>query len=205
MLAKTGFRGLMQVIVATDIFGYTKTIGHLIESLSCTHIQAIILDPYQQEERFFSDKDHAYSSFVEECGHDKYAELVHNTLADIKGPVTVLGFSAGASAAWKAADGYSNSNLVHLIGFYPTQIRHHLDAQIYPPTTLIFPGVESHFDVDDIVSTVSKRDNVLCIQTEYKHGFMNPLSSGYSQTGDEIFCKWLQSTLRGEEFEFPHL
>lgn len=96
------------------------------------------------------------------------------------GPSVVVGFSAGASAAWKSLGMLNNTNTVHFIGFYPSQIRYHLDVCPQFPVSLIFPAFESHFEIDEVIKSLSTKPKVYTLKTDFNHGFMNPLSSEYS-------------------------
>lgn len=95
-----------------------------------------------------------------------------------------MGFSAGAAATYKALNDFSSDSeqmktIRHLIGFYPGQIRHHLDITPGCPVTLVFPRSEQHFDLDKVIDSLAKKANIRCIRAPFAHGFMNPLSASY--------------------------
>ena len=60
----------------------------------------------------------------------------------------VVGFSAGASAAWCAIAEYTTVFSGHLVCFYPTRMRKYVDKVPKCATTLVVP--ESEHSVDDI-------------------------------------------------------
>ena len=169
----------MAVLIVTDIFGFTDKLAAFSQLLN-----AELLTPYehqnehksQYKNKTFEDQAHAYQSFLDECGHDKYFEQVLSKLQSGKID-SVIAFSAGACAAYRAICEYP---IKHLIAFYPSQIRHHLNLKPQSPTTLIFPAHEPHFNVANTIKSVAQWPLVTCIQCNGEHGFMNPLSQGFN-------------------------
>ncbi|MEH6631126.1 MAG: hypothetical protein V7776_09875 [Halopseudomonas aestusnigri] len=171
----------MQVVIVTDIFGRTSGPEQMVECLSRQSVETIVIDPYRGIENSFANEDDAYASFITHCGHDHYAELVHQKLAGLEGPLLLVGFSVGASAIWRCLDSSIANKIHHFIGFYPGQIRNHLSLNPVCPTTLIFPKEENHFSVDDVMDTLNAKGAVNCHQVEALHGFMNVCSRNYSK------------------------
>lgn len=184
------------ILLATDIFGYTKaieTLKHRFESLGeVIHI----LDPYDAKQMNFHDEEQAYKSFNQLCGLESYAKACMQALdACSNEEMVIIGFSIGASAFWKALEGYENAKIKHFFGFYSSQIRHCLDAKVLVPCTLIFPQYEKHFDVDEVITKLIKHANITCLKTAYLHGFMNPLSVNYHANGYAEYCQRVENTL----------
>lgn len=178
----------MNIIIIPEIYGKTAALEDLANSLDAT-----IIDPYQGTAKSFVDEAQAYQCFIDECGHQAYTALVKSAIESIEGQVIVLGFSAGASAAWKATECFDDDKITHVIGFYPSQIRHHLDVKPACPVTMIFPQCESHFDVDQVIQSVSESAAVECVKTAFKHGFMNPLSTNYNDNAFAAFGKFINN------------
>lgn len=176
----------MDVWMIADIFGVSEALASLGRA-AFPDARVRVLDPFGGERQTFSDENAAYRSFVEACGHDRYAWLVRQWVETFSEPAVLVGFSAGASAAWRALDGYRGGTVRHFLGFYPTQIRHHLGISAHVPTTLVFPAMERHFDVAALQAELAARELVTCIATSYAHGFMNPLSPGFSPEGHGRF------------------
>ena len=118
----------MSAIIITDIFGVTEAIFSLERSLSEKTVNVTVVDPYDGEVKAFSNEQDAYDAFVSQCGHSAYISYVKTAIELAKENVVLLGFSAGASAAWKAIDYRYQNSVVHFVGFYPSQIRNHLDV-----------------------------------------------------------------------------
>jgi len=178
------------VIILTDIYGVTEAVNTLKEELCADAVSVIVLDPYDGFIKNFADEKLAYQAFLQECGHQQYAAKVLDTLKGLQGQIVLLGFSAGASAAWKAVD-LLESKVSHVIGFYPSQIRNHLEVQPLCPVTLIFPRYEKHFNVESCIAQATKLEQVQCLQSEYLHGFMNPLSVNFNAQGSSYFNRFI--------------
>lgn len=168
----------MQVILVTDIFGVTEAVLALAVSLSNADEKAIVIDPFLGEMQEFPNEQQAYAAFVKHCGHQNYLSKVKTSIASAAEPVILLAFSAGASAAYKALED-CDKKVIQLIGFYPSQIRNHLDIVPKCPVTLIFPKREKHFSIDPVLESLALIACVHCYKSAYLHGFMNPLSLNY--------------------------
>ncbi|MBW8183256.1 dienelactone hydrolase family protein [Shewanella nanhaiensis] len=169
----------MKVILITDIFGVTEHLLQIQQGIARAGWACEVLDPYCGVGRQFMSESVAYESFMAECGHKPYCDLVISKLETADCPCVVIGFSAGASAAWKALDRLSPDAVSQLIGFYPSQIRHHLAVNPSVPVSLVFPAFESHFDLGAVMVSLAKKSLLMLSQTQYGHGFINFYSSAY--------------------------
>lgn len=179
----------MRVLIVTDIFGVTASVLSLANALMAERAQVEVVDPYAGKERSFSHEQSAYDAFLANCGHESYFRKVQDAISSSIEELVIIGFSAGASAAWRNMESDWQSNILHFVGFYPGQIRYHLHITPKYPCTIVFPNREEHFDVYDVSGILNEIDNVQCIITDYGHGFMNPLSHQYSSIGAGAFNK----------------
>lgn len=177
----------MHIIITTDIFGLTTDVDSLAASLSTALVSVTVIDPYEGCKQAFTNEQAAYDTFIARCGHVRYISAIVSAIESSNEEVILIGFSAGASASWKAIDQSLNPLIKHCIGFYPSQIRNHLDVIPCCPVTLVFPCEEKHFDVDSIISGLSALTQVHCIKTSYYHGFMNSLSENYASAAATFF------------------
>ena len=189
----------IHALIVTDIFGVTPSTQKLAKQLSAQYQLVSIIDPYKGIQQEFTNEVMAYQSFIALCGHDAYQDLVSQcliqALSQPNNKILLIGFSAGASAVWRAIDRDSNlainskinNRFLHFTGFYPSHIRHYLNMIPLCKTTFIFPRHESHFNVQTVISELSKNTYSLCIQTRFLHGFMNPSSVNY--------CVWVHNGL----------
>lgn len=178
----------MTLVLITDIFGLNQELQEVTHWLmNTTEMPVKTIDPYQGQQLNFLDEEQAYQHFIKKCGHDQYLNIINQSLSNVQQDVIIIGFSAGASAAWRyISRDYSSTKqpqplgVKHFIGFYPSQIRHHTHLTPLCSTTLLFPVKEPHFDVKNVIHELTNNSPVNCITTEYYHGFMNPNSAHYS-------------------------
>jgi len=180
----------MHIVFVSDIFGQHAGLDQLIQS--CQPASFSIIDPYQAHQLIFTDEAHAYQTFLKQCGHQTYAQLITEKIQQLTQPFIIIAFSAGASATWQALSESNSDFIKHFIGFYPSQIRHHLHLTPHVSTQLFFPAYEQHFSVDDVIKALSKKPKVQCIKTNYLHGFLNTLSLNFDQSSWQYFTKKLR-------------
>ncbi len=191
----------MTLIIFTDIYGVTPQWITLISSLASKNITIELVSPYTEQHSTgtlndvplysFEDEQNAYDFFISQGGHDHYQSVCQQVLTSASSSqssqakkVVVMGFSAGASAAWRALCKQQNVastslQCSHFIGFYPSYIRYFTHLMPSCPTTFIFPVSETHFDVKQVSDALADKPNVYCINTPNQHGFLNSLSKSY--------------------------
>jgi dienelactone hydrolase len=116
---------------------------------------------------------------MSQCGHEKLTNSLEKNIENITNDLVIIGFSAGASAAFRVASQEQFSHVKHVIGFYPSQIRHHLDLVACVDVTLLFPKEEPHFEVDKVMTDLKEQEKISAYKVQAKHGFMNSLSVNY--------------------------
>ncbi|GGI66990.1 dienelactone hydrolase [Shewanella hanedai] len=183
----------MKIILVTDIFGLTEPILSLQNMIQQTSFECVVIDPFNGVNRYFNREPLAYQAFMAECGHEHYCDLVKSKVEAANNPSVVIGFSAGASATWKALEKLNSEAVLHFIGFYPSQIRHHLSITPSCPVSFVFPVLETHFDVNEVIAGLAKKPFVMAVQTRYAHGFINFYSSAYNELASSQYINLLCS------------
>lgn len=167
----------MTFLIITDIFGLCSATDKLQDHLKSQGAKVIILDPYQGQCLDFIDAGAAYLAFIKDMGHEAFyqagLDLVKKT-----SPTCVIGFSAGASVAWRLVANHT-FKFDQVVCFYPSQIRHHSQLQPSSPCRLILPSFEASFDVKQMADKLSHYSHLEVIKSNYGHGFMNPKSAEY--------------------------
>jgi len=180
----------MKTIIVSDIFGRSCALERLSTALENN---AIIFDPYESVVMNFENEKQAYTHFCEIGGHDSYAQKLKEIVRVQKTEVFLIGFSAGASAIWRVSQEKGVSNVNKAICYYGSQIRNHLDGVPTFPIDLVFPAMETHFSVEDVMATLSGKENVSMRQVPSLHGFMNELSVNFDRQGYtqeiQLLCK----------------
>jgi dienelactone hydrolase len=164
----------MRVLVLTDIFGVTPELVTLAGRFTAS---PILLSPYREQHDCFSDEQDAYRSFQHNGGLEAYLERINPVLQREKVDACV-GFSAGATAAWRAACD-ENSNLPPAILFYGSRIRDYACLRPHSPVELIFAEEEAHFSVAPLAACLADAGCPVSVWPGTKHGFMNMRSSGF--------------------------
>ena len=189
----------MRIIIASDIFGVNDHLKKWAAQLNDHHFSTHLVSPYSHDQAFDSEIS-AYRAFQAAGGVNAYTQKL-STLTIQKDDV-LLGFSAGAASQWQWLAKDQELVCAHLLGFYPGQIRHHLTSAPACSVTLFFPQQEPHFGVSAVINRLKPFSQVQCIQTPYGHGFMNPLSVNYSNSGATLFRQRLADMLRRLQSRF---
>ena len=183
----------MKTIVITDIFGRTTALERLTAEIS---EDALILDPYDSEFMNFKNEEAAYAYFSENVGLGSYADKLKQVLLEQQGEVLLIGFSVGASAIWNISGDESITVVKKAICYYGSQIRSNVVCNPRFPIELVFPSMERHFSVDELIHQLSGKQNVSIRQVSSLHGFMNKLSLNYDFQGYGEEIMYLNSTQR---------
>ncbi len=171
------------VLLLTDIFGVCFSLNRLLADLRQSGVTLHLVDPYQGKSQQFADEEQAYAAYSAECGHNTYAAIAAQALQSHSQPIELaIGFSAGATALWRALAATDSSRLKQAILFYPGQIHQHLTLKPQVPTQVLFGHSEPHFAVDDICRQLQQQ-GVTAISTPYAHGFINPASKAFNEAG----------------------
>lgn len=184
----------MKCIIVTDIFGCTPELELQVNNLKGP---VEILSPYGNQFIPFENEQDAYQHFMTKVGLDGYVSMLNAYIERAKDPLTLLGFSVGASAIWNAAEQHSDNKVIGALLFYSSQIRHSLSLNPNFPIGLIFPKMETHFNVDDVIIELANKPSVNTTKLEYLHGFMNERSQNYDEKGSQK-CWQLLSQLSCE-------
>lgn len=90
----------------------------------------------------YEESDEAYNYFIQNVGFDKYTEInnLANSLKKQYNKIFLLGFSAGATIAWRCGE---NSLYSGIIACYGSRIRDYTDLNPVCPTLLLFAKEDS--------------------------------------------------------------
>lgn len=187
---------MQHFLIVTDIFGQCDGLQQLLNALAAPGRQFTVIDPYQGLPQALTSEQLAYAAFVTASGHEHYAARVAAHLTALAFPINLaIGFSAGATALWRAiaAEQGLNCRVQQAVLFYPGQIYKHLDLQPKIPVKVIFGESEPHFDVAELCLILSQKPKVSTVITPYQHGFMNPASQAFNQKAFTDFVETLRN------------
>lgn len=180
----------MSIILVTDVFGKTPALIKLSEELNAK----VIVDPYNGLDMGFTNEAEAYSYFVDNVGFAAYLSKLLKVTESVSAVCTLIGFSIGASVIWKLSEQQTVKNVKYGICYYGSQIRNFQEVNPLFELQLIFPKSEPHFDVLQLQTALSEKQNVKISKVAYLHGFMNLYSSNYSYAAYIEQLNWLRTT-----------
>ncbi|EKO40244.1 MAG: dienelactone hydrolase-like enzyme [Solidesulfovibrio magneticus str. Maddingley MBC34] len=172
MTVKSG-RG-RRLFIAADIYGLTPALRALAADLGG---EAEFLSPWPGEGSPHATEQASHAAFVAGPGLEAYAERI--VLAAAGEPVTLVGFSVGATAAWLFAAGQQCHPDSRLVLFYGSRIRHYLDLRPRCRVEAIFVEHEAAFDPRAVAAAIASETVRTVVVAGAAHGFMNALSPGY--------------------------
>jgi dienelactone hydrolase len=180
----------MEIILATEIWGRTPHTDALADRLRPYADRVTVADPFDGCDPRFASEEQAYAAYLDHGGLEPYARRVTDLAREAAHPALLIGFSAGAGAAW-AAVCTRGLPILRACCFYGSAIRTMTDRVPSAPVDLIFPDAEPHFDVDELATTLQAIPLTSCHRAEAGHGFMNPLSANYDETASRHWTDWL--------------
>jgi len=180
----------MSIIIVSDVFGVTPALLEIADKLgTCS-----IIDPYQGQFMEFKNEADAYSYFVKAVGLDNYLSILLKTVESNENPVTLIGFSVGASVVWRLSEIKGDNLIKQAFCYYGSQIRKFTKIEPRFKINLVLPVSEPHFDVLELQNSLSIKNNIKIKKVKYLHGFMNYHSSNYNEYGYKEHIELLCST-----------
>ena len=159
------------VILLPEIYGKNQFIAEVEEGLQAQGFAVYTPDYYQGRVYDYREAESAYAAFYRRAGLDfcrEVSELVNRLSLRYEG-VYLLGFSVGASLAWRCSE---NSNCTGVIACYGSRIRDYLEVVPQCPTLLLF-AEEDSFDVPAVRKNLEKKPNVTIETYPARHGFLD--------------------------------
>jgi dienelactone hydrolase len=180
----------MAIIILHEIYGINKFIEEVCEVYHGANFDVFCPSMLSRESFLYKDGLDAYNYFVSNIGFDVYKEI-NEQIEHLKNSykkVFVLGFSIGATIAWRCSE---NSVADGIICCYGSRIRDYLLVQPICPTLLLFAKYDS-FNVSEVISQLKDKKNVEAFQLEAQHGFLDK----YNETYDNIQAQVANDLIR---------
>jgi dienelactone hydrolase len=178
------------VLVLHEIYGSNEHMHNFCELLSDQSLDVICPNLIERDTPYdYSQEEAAYRNFMENVGFAYATQRIKDILSDIKykyEKIYIIGFSVGATVAWLCSEEDCVSGVV---GYYGSRIRNYLELTPQCQTILFFPQKEQSFIVDDLISTLDKK-NIEIHKFNGKHGFSDPYSPNYNErSAQKAFSK----------------
>lgn len=138
------------------------------------------------KEKFsYEEAAEAYSYFINEIGFDVYKEIllfIQQLKASYK-KVIVVGFSIGATIAWRCCEStYCDT----IIACYGSRIRDYIHLEPKCHTFLMFAEHDS-FDVNSLCEQLQMKSNIKILKLDAHHGFLDKYSKHYNPEKAKTF------------------
>lgn len=161
------------VILLHEIYGVNHFIVDQGELLGASGFDVVTPNLLGRESFSYDRKRKAYNYFKKEVGFDSYIKVnkLVDELVEVYEKVFILGFSVGATLAWRCCE---NVSLSGILGFYGSRIKDFTELDPLCPTFLILSRDE-HYG-----SSVGG-ENLLIKKVKAPHGFMDKYSKDYDE------------------------
>ena len=167
------------IILLHEIYGLNPFINDLGEDYRKQGFDVACPNLLQRDCFSYAEAPEAYRYFITEVGFDAYQDVVR-LIVQLKKTyrqVFVMGFSVGATIAWRCSESHDCDGV---IGFYGSRIRDYLDLVPVCPVLLLFAEPDS-FDVPAVIRQVRNKPMVTTQLFAAAHGYMDQNSSAYDQ------------------------
>ena len=125
----------------------------------------------------YEETEQAYTCFYEQVGLEAFRRVWEQVdiLRKQYESVYILGFSVGATLAWRCSE---NRNCAGVIACYGSRIREYPEVMPRCPTLLLFAEKDS-FDVPALAGRLEQTPNTRVRLFPGEHGFLDPDSGHY--------------------------
>ncbi|MDD4844402.1 MAG: dienelactone hydrolase family protein [Anaerotignum sp.] len=165
------------IILLHEIYGLNQFVEKKATELHLQGFDVFCPNMLRRESFPYCKAQEAYQFFIENVGFDSWKEII-DLSAQLKltyEKVYLLGFSVGATIAWRCCESSSCDGIVCCYG---SRIRDYLSLQPSCPTLLLF-AEEDSFDVPHVIKQLSDKPNVAIFQFQASHGFLDEYSYSY--------------------------
>lgn len=166
------------IVILHEIYGVNQFVKEL--HLKFTEYGYDVFCPNMIDRDSFSyeESKEAYNFFMNNVGFEVYKEISDfvNQLKDKYYNVFIIGFSAGATIAWRCSE---NSLCSGIVACYGSRIRDYTEINPSCPTLLLF-AKEDSFDVHTVVCQLHDKQNLSILEFDAEHGFLDPHSKHYN-------------------------
>lgn len=166
------------IIILHEIYGINKFIEAICAEYYNLGYDIYCPDMHKGNCFSYSESFKAYDYFINGAGFDFYKaiEKLLIRLKTIYDKVFILGFSVGATIAWRCCESVGCDGV---ICYYGSRIRDYLTHQPACPVLLLFAELDS-FDVDNVVKQLQGKSHVEIYKLQAQHGFMDQYSNCFN-------------------------
>lgn len=193
MIRKTN-QNKTAVIILHEIYGVNRFMEETCSEYHSWGFDVFCPDLLHRECFPYAEVSEAYHFFMNHVGFD-YCKDVECLIAQLKHryhKVFVIGFSVGATIAWRCCE---SAECDGIICCYGSRIRDYLSLQPRCPALLLFAEHDS-FDVENIITQLLQKSNVELYKLHADHGFMDQYSNYFSREQAQLSEEYIKSFLK---------
>jgi dienelactone hydrolase len=166
------------IIVLHEIYGVNQFVKEQCQMFTEAGYDVFCPNIIDRASFSYEESIEAYDFFMKNVGLEVYKEISGfvNQLKDKYDNVFIIGFSVGATLAWRCCE---NSLCSGIVACYGSRIRDYTDINPSCPTLLIL-AEEDSFDVHAMVSQLQDKQQLSILEFDAKHGFLDPYSKHYN-------------------------
>lgn len=165
------------VIVLHEIYGVNAFIQEQCLKFRESGYDVICPDMMNRPPFSYKESEDAYAFFKENISFEVYKEIdasIHK-MKETYAQVFVIGFSVGATIAWRCCE---NSSCAGIISCYGSRIRDYTDIIPACPVLLLFAR-ENSFDVPTLIGRLQDKPHLEMLVFDAEHGFMDPFTNQF--------------------------
>lgn len=186
------------VVLLHEIYGLNDHIRYYEERLRSEGTEVFAPDLLNREAFAYEEEEEAYRFFTEEVGFDRALGIareairLHRTRYE---RVFVVGFSVGATVAWRCAD---DAGVDGVVCYYGSRIRDYADVSPRCPALLLFSEDEEKRMTPETQRVLEVKSRTHVEYFRGAHGFANPYDKQYDPLLTERAYRKLAAMLRGD-------
>lgn len=174
------------IIVLHEIYGRNNFIKEVCAEYSKEGFDVYCPNLLGADKVFsYEEVEEAYAYFINEIGFDVYSDILRliQELKEQYKKVIVLGFSIGATIAWRCCESpYCDG----IIACYGSRIRDYPNLESRCHTFLMFAEQDS-FDVNSVCEQLQIKANLQILRLDANHGFLDKYSKYYNPEKAKTF------------------
>lgn len=174
------------LIVLHEIYGVNDFIHNIGQQYHLEGYDVFCPNLFGSDVSFsYADSEEAYHEFMNTVGFEAYLKVdkLVNKLKSSYEKVVIIGFSVGATIAWRCSENISCDGVICCYG---SRIRDYLMVNPACSVFLAFAKKDS-FDVPAVVQQLQDKELVKIEIMDAKHGFIDMYSENYSASQAQAF------------------
>lgn len=184
----------MAIIILHEIYGINEFIEDVCFKYHMQGFDIFCPDMLQRTYFLYAEASDAYHYFINHVGFDFYKNI-EQIIEQLKlkyDKVFIIGFSVGATIAWKCCE---NHKCDGIICCYGSRIRDNLFLQPRCPVLLLFAEQDS-LDVESLIMKLQSTPKVEIQKLKAYHGFMDRYSKCFNKEQAWIAQSYISDFLK---------